>query len=348
MFEKRDKMTSEIRALCNIYAEIIRANNVNSTAAFEYECVEGYYHSRTTLTKCLLSEIRATDVYFGARDGFINVAELQLSDKQELFYQSCITAAEYDFTLATDMYIYNLCRNKNDAERMRDLALHLYRGENILFDDEDFIKQMKLSAEEIQFLFRQSLCKPFNMTRLLTEHYSSLTNDLKHRIISLLRLDRNQAIYYLYNSSIPLDFQMTIFNTLFTKEDYYDIFFQIYSHVAENNKIRTIVFNTIITDPNVLYDSFQEHITNLSKHEKMLICNKFYKQIFPEDSAFKAFFHNCCVFGLWLRTNERLRLIQKLRTKTRVQHIPYAKQRINFTDSELNQLQSIELAYKLK
>lgn len=340
-------MASAINILCNIYARHIRENNINNDEIIEYEYSPTYYRSSRTAT-CTLSSIDASAVLYCARAGIIDVTQINLSDSEKLLYQACILVAENSFQIATDIYVCNLCNSASDAKYVRSLIIDLYCGESILFDDEDFIKRMNLSADEKQRLLRKALSKNFNITRLLTENASLLNDDLKNRIISLLRLDHGQAKYYLQNNNITRDFRMLIFKSIFTEKDYYDVFSQIYRHVVEDDEIRTITFNSIITNPNTYYNFFEELIPYLSVREKMLVCNKFYKQIFSDSSSYKTYFNNCCMFGQWLRKNERLILIKKLHTKTRVKNIPYAKRQINFTEEELDQLRSIELAYKLR
>lgn len=332
--------------LCNMFATVCRNIYANSDKTVQY--IGKRYYGSTYNAECRFSQMRADDCYYLAEQGLIDISSLPLAKEDINIYNSCMLRTFYEESLAFDMFSHNLYRNEKDKQILRCIILDNYSGTRDLFDNKELWEKLQLSVEEKRYIIQKALGYPRNLEMLLIEYFNDLTARHKNDIITILHTERAYATNLIMNERINEDFRNRVFHEIFSPENYSSLFSEIYHHTSSNDIIRTQVFNYLMQNPQTcMYGFFKSYVERLSDQEKIIICNKFYREIFSDSSSFRDFFNNCKIFGKWIRKSERILLIRKLRPKTRVKYIDEAKRKINFTPDELDQLNAITLTQRL-
>ena len=331
--------------LCVMYMKYIRQKYEKEEKTVNYISYS-YYRSDSSAV-CNLAYIQPGQVLSLMEQGIIKANEIDINEYDTKLYNACLLYSEYNMSSAIDMYINNLYRSENDGKLLRKAILAKHSNELTLLEDKKIQEKMKFTPEEINIIINNCLTSFYNINTILNNHFDKLSEEHKEKIISILLLDKPRAMSIFENSNLPDDFILRLFRSNFLEENYLDIFHSIYHHTKENNIIRNKVFDYLIGNDNYFYDTFDPLIDGLNAKEKMLVCNKFYKYIFADTSSYRKFLLNCIRFGQYLRKPERMLLIRKMKTKTRIKNIPTAKKNIKFSEDELDQLKSIELMHKL-
>lgn len=200
--------------------------------------------------------------------------------------------------------------------------------------------------DNIQFYLDRGLFSHHYMLRDIVKNwFNYFAERHKAYILQLSKLDKYFAAQLIIDSQLPISYRLQLFSAC-TDVDLEHIFSNI---CTTQDELNIGVFNKLIsTDVANNRTSYWSSVSgSLTIAQKNVIYNKYYNNMFGDISHWRTFFNYCCKFGQVLRTKERAILLKKLSIPSRVKNITYAKKTINFTDEELDRLNTIELTYKL-
>lgn len=200
--------------------------------------------------------------------------------------------------------------------------------------------------DNIQFYLDRGLFGYDYRTRdIIDNWFNYFAERHKVYILQLSKLNGHFATNLIIDLQLPILYRLQLFNAC-TDVDLEYIFKNIRTAQDELN---ICVFNKLIsTDTNNNRTSYWASISDsLTIVQQNVIYNKYYNEMFGGVNHWRTFFDYCCKFGQVLRTKERAVLLKKLSVPSRVKNIPRAKRTINFTNEELDRLNTIELTYKL-
>ena len=344
-------MSTNLNILYNIYANKIRDIYKDSEETITYSYHKYNYSIYNDTIK--LAECREDILKNIIQDNKLNLIDLniQLNTEEQKKYDAFINCSYYNYRYALDLYMHKLYLNLKDKNILRNNIINNYIGDISFFENKALIEELQLTIEEQnKLLFRTLFSNEYGLKHFIITTYDLFTNEHKKLILQNLLIDQYKSFDYIMDTRFPYDFRLQIFQYVFQND--YDQYYDLFNKYCKNSiidGIRDILFKVLYNNSNhISFEIYWNNLLyNLQESELQLICEKYYNDIFGNKSSFNSYYTYCIIFGKWLHKSERMTLIQKLKTKTRMSKIPHALKKIAFDQDEIDILNSIILRDKL-
>ena len=280
------------------------------------------------------------------KNNIIQLYDIFQTEHDKKVYQSYLCRALYDSIESMHFLRNRLYINEIDKQKLRDnIWYNAYNCYDIVMNKE-LQQYLNITIDEYNKCLNTLLLNIRYDDEIILKQFDNIDQD---QLILLLYSNEDMALRVL-KMSIPFYFKKRILTEVFNlNTDAY----KIWSYLSQNtydtsNDVRQYVFNILIQYSDINYSYFNNNIV-LTDYEKEIIYQCFRNEIFKDiSSTYVEFFNTCKKFGKFIDSEIKQQLIKKIKTKTRYRQIYNAKVHINFTESELNQLDAILLTYELR
>ena len=266
-----------------------------------------------------------------------------LDDKDKEFYDTLIFyAIKYNTLAAINFYTNNWYINEEDKERLYQAIIN-----NVTFSIQGLKYDIFKNQEDLETYIMNSFNSYDNIDYVFTKSSQYLNDKIIDYALRLLTLvQKHQKIRFLLH--VDKDYQLRVFNTLFTPYDY----FSVYSSIIDQdrtNVVREKCFNYLIEHDEFVdrEDFLDSHYYSFTDQEKCLLYRKYHDKLFKY-SSYNDYRFKCKVFCDYISDEEKDVLIKHASTKTRYYQLKHLSQIIKFNEQQLARIKSIILMYEMK